>query len=145
MQVGVSVLFVKDDQQLSMVAQAQPRIGKREAAGAVRGFRCKPGPVGDDRPDLLGKRGRQFLRDCRTCICSAVLPAAVSPSTVSTVAGARFPDCAAMGQRTAEKAVAAWMTSASHRENILRKSYGSVGICAYKADGVMYWVQLFGK
>ena len=63
----------------------------------------------------------------------------------STVSARAYGENIAMGQRTAEKAVAAWMTSASHRENILRKSYGSVGICAYKADGVMYWVQLFGK
>lgn len=63
----------------------------------------------------------------------------------STVSGSAYGENIARGQQTPEKVIAAWMTSASHRENILRKSYGSIGICAYKYDGVIYWVQLFGK
>ena len=27
----------------------------------------------------------------------------------------------------------------------LRESYGSIGVCALKVNGVIYWVQLFGK
>lgn len=63
----------------------------------------------------------------------------------STVSSSAYGENIARGQQTPEKAIAAWMTSTSHRENILRKSYGSIGICAYKYNGVMYWVQLFGK
>ena len=63
----------------------------------------------------------------------------------STVSADAYGENIAMGQQTAEKVIAAWMTSTSHRENILRKSYGSIGICAYRSNGVMYWVQLFGK
>ena len=63
----------------------------------------------------------------------------------STVSGAAYGENIARGQNSAEKVIAAWMTSTSHRENMLRKSYGSVGICAYKAGGVVHWVQLFGK
>lgn len=63
----------------------------------------------------------------------------------STVSADAYGENIAMGQKTAEKVIAAWMTSTSHRENILRKSYGSIGICAYRSNGVMYWVQLFGK
>ena len=63
----------------------------------------------------------------------------------STVSGSAYGENIARGQKSAEKVVAAWMTSTYHRENILRKSYGSVGICAYRHNGVMYWVQLFGK
>jgi len=66
-------------------------------------------------------------------------------SSWSTVSASAYGENIAMGQQTAEKVIAAWMTSASHRENILRASYGSIGICAYKSNGVMYWVQLFGK
>lgn len=66
-------------------------------------------------------------------------------SSWSTVSSVAYGENIAMGQQTAEKVVAAWMTSTSHRENILRQSYGSIGICAYKSNGVMYWVQLFGK
>lgn len=66
-------------------------------------------------------------------------------SAWSTVSGAAYGENIARGQNSAEKVIAAWMTSASHRENMLRASYGSVGICAYKVNGVMHWVQLFGK
>ena len=66
-------------------------------------------------------------------------------SAWSTVSGAAYGENIARGQNSAEKVIAAWMTSSSHRENMLRASYGSVGICAYKVNGVMHWVQLFGK
>ena len=38
-----------------------------------------------------------------------------------------------------------WLSSQGHRENILRSSFGSIGVCAYRLNGVLYWVQLFGK
>ena len=41
--------------------------------------------------------------------------------------------------------MAAWMSSEGHRANILRASYGSIGVCCLQIDGVYYWVQLFGK
>ncbi len=66
-------------------------------------------------------------------------------SAWSTVSGAAYGENIARGQNSAEKVIAAWMTSTRHRENMLRSSYGSVGICAYKVNGVMHWVQLFGK
>ena len=63
----------------------------------------------------------------------------------STVSGSAYGENIAKGQRTADKVMAAWMTSQGHRENILRASYGSIGVCAYVYDGVVYWAQLFGK
>jgi uncharacterized protein YkwD len=51
----------------------------------------------------------------------------------------------AMGQQTAAKVMAAWMSSSGHRANILRSSYKTIGVCAYKVNGIMYWVQLFGN
>lgn len=64
----------------------------------------------------------------------------------STVSGSAYAENIARGQNTADKVMAAWMSSSTgHRENILRESYGSIGVCAFKYDGVMYWVQLFGK
>lgn len=64
----------------------------------------------------------------------------------STVSASAFAENIARGQRTADKAIAAWMTSSTgHRQNILRPSYGSIGVCVYRHDGVTYWVQLFGK
>lgn len=63
----------------------------------------------------------------------------------STVSKSVYGENIAMGQRTAEKVMAAWMTSAGHRENILRASFGSIGVCAWTVNGVTYWAQLFGK
>jgi len=62
-----------------------------------------------------------------------------------TVSNAAYGENIAMGQRTADKVMAAWMTSSGHRANILRASYGSIGVCAVISGGVTYWVQLFGK
>jgi len=62
-----------------------------------------------------------------------------------TVSSDAYGENIAMGQRTADKVMAAWMTSSGHRANILRASYGSIGVCAVVSGGVTYWAQLFGK
>ena len=65
-------------------------------------------------------------------------------SSWSTVSMSAFGENIAKGQRTADRVMAAWMSSTGHRENILRPSYGSIGVCAYVTGGITYWVQLFG-
>lgn len=51
----------------------------------------------------------------------------------------------AKGHSTVARVMAAWMSSEGHRANILRESFGSIGVCAIDVGGVRYWVQLFGK
>ena len=63
-------------------------------------------------------------------------------STVSSIADG---ENIAKGQRTVDRVMAAWMSSSGHRANILRASYGSIGVACVKSGGVYYWVQLFGK
>ena len=63
----------------------------------------------------------------------------------STVSAKAYGENIAMGQKTADKVMAAWLSSPGHRENILRPSFGSIGVCAWRENGVIYWVQLFGK
>ncbi len=63
----------------------------------------------------------------------------------NTVSASAYGENLAMGQKTVDKAMAAWMSSTGHRANILRASYGSIGVCCYVSGGVTYWVQLFGK
>lgn len=63
----------------------------------------------------------------------------------STVSDRASGENIARGHRTADKAMAAWMTSSGHRANILRARFGSIGIASVNINGVMYWVQLFGK
>ena len=66
-------------------------------------------------------------------------------SAWSTVSGRVYGENIAMGQKSADKVMAAWLTSQGHRANILRPGFGSIGVCCYIAGGVTYWVQLFGK
>ena len=63
----------------------------------------------------------------------------------TTVSDYAYGENIAMGQRTADKVMAAWMSSSGHRANILHANYGTIGVCAYVSGGVTYWVQLFGK
>ncbi len=47
----------------------------------------------------------------------------------------------AMGQRTPETVMTAWMNSSGHRANILNSTYTQIGV-GYVADG-NYWTQMF--
>jgi uncharacterized YkwD family protein len=49
----------------------------------------------------------------------------------------------AMGQRSPQEVMKAWMNSAGHRANILSPNFTEIGI-GYYSDG-NYWVQQFGK
>jgi len=66
-------------------------------------------------------------------------------SSWSSVSSAALGENIAKGQSSADRVMAAWMTSDGHRANILRGSFGSIGVCALKVNGVIYWVQLFGR
>ena len=62
----------------------------------------------------------------------------------STVSSAAHGENIAKGHNNANAVMAAWMSSQGHRENILRASYDTIGVCAYSYNGIIYWVQLFG-
>lgn len=66
-------------------------------------------------------------------------------SSWRTVSGAAYGENIARGQKTADKVMAAWMSSDGHRQNILREGYTSIGVCCYRSGNVYHWVQLFGK
>lgn len=66
-------------------------------------------------------------------------------SSWRTVSSAAYGENIARGQKTPDKVMAAWLTSSGHRANILRASYGSIGVACVKSGNVYYWVQLFGK
>jgi len=41
--------------------------------------------------------------------------------------------------------VEAWMQSPTHRDNILKADFTTMGVAAYESeDGTMYWAQAFG-
>ncbi len=66
-------------------------------------------------------------------------------SSCFTVSEKAYGENIARGYSTVDKVMAAWMSSEGHRANILRASYGSIGVCCLQIDGVYCWVQLFGK
>jgi uncharacterized YkwD family protein/spore coat assembly protein SafA len=52
----------------------------------------------------------------------------------------------AMGQRTPEEVVNAWMNSSGHRANILSAAYTQIGVgYARNKSGMAYWSQMFIK
>lgn len=63
----------------------------------------------------------------------------------ATVCEGAYAENIARGQRSAVRVMAARMSSDGHRANILNPRYATVGICACEVNGIMYWVQLFGK
>jgi len=65
-------------------------------------------------------------------------------SSWRTVSASAKGENIARGYNTADKVMAAWLTSEGHRANILRNGFTSIGVCAVEYNGVMYWVQLFG-
>ena len=62
-----------------------------------------------------------------------------------TVSAVALAENIARGQKTPDKAIAAWMTSEGHRRNMLRAGYNTIGTACIYAGGVYHWVQLFGK
>ena len=66
-------------------------------------------------------------------------------SRAVTVSNFAYAENIARGQKTPDKVMAAWLTSEGHRQNILRASYGSIGVSCVRLGNVYYWVQLFGK
>ncbi|MCL2754320.1 MAG: CAP domain-containing protein [Oscillospiraceae bacterium] len=49
----------------------------------------------------------------------------------------------AMGQSSPSQAVRDWMNSPGHRANIMHDSFTHVGVGVVRAEGRLYWVQLF--
>lgn len=66
-------------------------------------------------------------------------------SSWSTVSSSASGENIAKGHSTANRVMAAWMSSEGHRANILREGYTRIGVCAYEVGNVVYWVQLFGR
>ncbi len=49
----------------------------------------------------------------------------------------------AKGQTSPEHVMNSWMNSSGHKDNILNKNYGKIGVGCYYANGCYYWVQMF--
>ncbi|MBP3411359.1 MAG: CAP domain-containing protein [Clostridia bacterium] len=64
--------------------------------------------------------------------------------TGSSVTAAARNENIARGHGSPDRVMAAWLTSDSHRRNLLARGYGSIGVACLEANGVTYWVQLFG-
>ena len=65
-------------------------------------------------------------------------------TSCTTVSNKVMGENIAMGYTNASRVMDGWMNSQGHRENILRSYFGSIGVGAYRYNGTMYWVQLFG-
>ncbi len=72
-----------------------------------------------------------------------------SPFDMMEAFGLRFSAAGeniAYGQRSAREVVNAWMNSPGHRANILSRAFTQTGVgAAKKANGTLYWTQMFMK
>lgn len=72
-----------------------------------------------------------------------------SPFKMMETFGIRFSAAGeniAMGQRTPQEVMTAWMNSPGHRSNILSGSFTQIGVGAAKnKNGTIYWSQMFIK
>lgn len=64
--------------------------------------------------------------------------------TGSSVTTAARNENIARGHGSPDRVIAAWLTSDSHRRNLLARGYGSIGAACLEVNGVTHWVQLFG-
>lgn len=64
--------------------------------------------------------------------------------TGSSVTAAARNENIARGHGSPDRVMAAWLTSDSHRRNLLARGYGSIGAACLEIGGITYWVQLFG-
>jgi uncharacterized protein YkwD len=80
-----------------------------------------------------------------------VLPGAPYPSPADRLAAVHYAWSAygenvAMGQRSANEVVTAWMNSPGHRANILNPRYTELGVgYALDQNGRPYYAQVFGR
>jgi len=66
-------------------------------------------------------------------------------SICTTVTSGAHGENLAYGQRDADSVVAAWMRSEGHRSSLLHERFTRIAISCVNIDGVLYWVQLFGR
>ena len=64
--------------------------------------------------------------------------------TGSSVSAAARNENIARGHGSPDRVMAAWLTSDSHRRNLLARGYGSIGVACLEVNGITHWVQLFG-
>lgn len=62
----------------------------------------------------------------------------------SSVSVAARNENIARGHGSPDRVMAAWLTSDSHRRNLLARGYGSIGVACLEVNGITHWVQLFG-
>ena len=73
-------------------------------------------------------------------------PSGASCCTALTEAGVSYTRAGeniAYGQSTPEAVVQSWMSSSSHRANILSSSFTTIGVGCTVVNGTAYWAQLF--
>lgn len=80
---------------------------------------------------------------------SHISPTYGSPFTMMQNFGIQFSSAGeniAMGQRTPEEVMNAWMNSPGHKANILSPTYTQIGVgMAKDGKGKIYWTQMFIK
>ncbi|MDR1382620.1 MAG: CAP domain-containing protein [Planctomycetaceae bacterium] len=97
--------------------------------------------------DERRKRGLPTLRLDRRLMESARRQANWMARTGIFKHGASgYAENIAMGQRSSFDVIIAWMNSSGHRQNMMSRGHGAIGVGSYRGfNGAMYWCQQFAR
>jgi uncharacterized protein YkwD len=93
------------------------------------------------------KRGLPVLRLDRRLMESARRQANwMSRTGIFKHGASGYAENIAMGQRSSFDVVIAWMNSSGHRQNMMSRGHGAIGVGSYRGyNGAMYWCQQFSR
>lgn len=158
-QVGVSEI-ISSNRQISNPNMIYP--GQRLTIPTMQGIKAQESEVVRLVNVERSKHGLQLLKEnwelsrvaryksadmAKLGYFSHTSPTYGSPFTMMENFGIRFTSAGeniAMGQRTPQEVMNAWMNSPGHRANILSPSFSQIGVgLAKNANGTAYWTQMF--
>lgn len=160
-QVGISELLAANPQiknssliypgqKITIPAQSSATAIEDQVITLVNNERAKRGLSKLTKNWQLARVARYKSQDMATKhYFSHTSPTYGSPFTMMQNFGIHFSAAGeniAMGQRTPQEVMNAWMNSAGHRSNILSPTYNQIGVgMAKNSAGVIYWTQEFIK
>lgn len=145
-----NIALIYPGQKITIPAQPSSTAFEDEVIKLVNNERAKRGLTKLTKNWELCRVARYKSQDmANKKYFSHTSPTYGSPFTMMQNFGLRFTAAGeniAMGQKTPQEVMNAWMNSAGHRANILSAAYNQIGVgMAKNSAGVVYWTQEFIK
>ena len=145
-----NISLIYPGQKIKIPAQPSTTAFEDEVIRLVNNERAKRGLMKLTKNWELSRVARYKSQDmANKHYFSHTSPTYGSPFTMMQNFGIRFSAAGeniAMGQRTPQEVMNAWMNSAGHKANILSPAYNQIGVgMAKNSAGVVFWAQEFIK